>query len=565
MTDRFGQPPTIGVLSTSFGGLYFGQIMAGIAAATASAGGRLLAVQTFEAGTYSRDLSEPPSFRPRVAWDHISAFAVILNGVDQVYLEAVRAAGKPVVVISDTIPGFSCPVVLPDNRTGIEQAVDHLVKHGHSKIAFAGFPVTTDLRERFDTYRDTLLKHGITPDPALFYNTQNNQESGGEDAAEAMIAAGLPSTAVIAGNDLNAVGIMRVLQAAGYELPRDQAVVGFDDVEKGVYLSPSLSSVRQELEVVGATATGLLLRLLDGDDVPDGYYPMPTVFVPRESCGCPSTLTLGDSHLGSHEIRDCESLAARLSRVMIDGGPGIAPATPDPSGDRRLRVAEGAGLICDVLHAAAAGVPGPDDARVRAGLTELQRRSPGSERLVQIMRDVRGYARHLASTLPDDDEPARERVEDALQEIVLALSLTQTRLRDSDNARFEATFNSQHTVSMQLLRSAHEKDPRELAWLDRTPARAAVVGLWADDPSGEPGDRALRIAGRFPADRPGADPGTPAAARRRRNRSGWRRSPRRTSLTSPTSPPTRWSSSPRCGSTPATGGSSPWSGPSSPA
>src|SRR4051794_18904399 len=148
--------------------VYFGRILAGVAEVTSSVGGRLVCVQTFEAGTYSLDLAEPPTFRPRVAWDHISAFAVILNGVDRDYLSAVRQAGKPVVMVSDSMPGFSCPVVLPDNRTGVEAAVDHLVAHGHRRIAWAGFPMLRDMRERYQAYQDALLRNGITPDPALF-------------------------------------------------------------------------------------------------------------------------------------------------------------------------------------------------------------------------------------------------------------------------------------------------------------------------------------------------------------------------------------------------------------
>jgi diguanylate cyclase (GGDEF)-like protein len=493
MADRRVRGLTVGVLSTSFGGLYFGRVMAGIASATAAAGGRLVAVQTSEAGTYSKDLPEPPAFRPPVAWDHVSAFAVILNGVDRGYLEALREAGKPVVMISDTIPGFDCPVVLPDNRTGIEQAVDHLVKHGHSRIAFAGCPVAIDMRERYEAYKDTLRKHGITPDPELFFNTGNNQESGGETAAHAMIASGLPSTAVIMGNDLNAVGLMRVLRAAGYELPRDQAVVGFDDSEKDVYLSPSLASVRQLLESVGATAVELLLRTLRGEDVRAGVHLLPTEFIARESCGCPSTLTLGDTRAAPVEIRNRDELFSKMIAALEEGA-----TQPSPAAVRCL--GEAVDLIADTLGAAVAGLPSPNSRRLRAMLGQIHCQCPGPENLVHVLRCVRGYARHLVGSLAQGETEARVRVEDAVQEIVLALSLTQARARDSDNTHFEATFNSQHTVSMRLLRSAHEQDPRRLDWLERTPARAASLGLWVPDPGGTRSEAMLHLAGSYRAD-----------------------------------------------------------------
>jgi DNA-binding LacI/PurR family transcriptional regulator len=208
--------PTIGVLSTAFGGDYFGSLLGGIKEVVQAEGGRIIAIQTLDAGTADIDLAAPPRVRYPVAWDHISACVVILNAADKDYLAAIRAAGKPVVMISDDVPGFSCPVVLPHNGIGVREAIGHLVEHGHRHIAFAGYPVVQDFRERYEAYRDALVEFGIEPEPGLFFDTGSSQETGGELAARAMIAAGMPSTAVLTGNDLNAIGLMRTLTAAGY-------------------------------------------------------------------------------------------------------------------------------------------------------------------------------------------------------------------------------------------------------------------------------------------------------------------------------------------------------------
>jgi diguanylate cyclase (GGDEF)-like protein len=492
--------PTIGVLSTSFGGAYFGKILAGIAAVTSSVGGRLACVQTFEAGTYSLDLAEPPPFRPRVAWDHISAFAVILNGVDRDYLSAVRAAGKPVVMVSDSMPNFSCPVVLPDNRSGVEAAVDHLVAHGHRRIAWAGFPMLRDMIERYQAYQDALRKHGIEPDPALFYNTGNNQQHGGAAAAEAMIAAGMPSTAVITGNDYQAIGLVRTLRAAGYELPRDQAVVGFDDIESILYLTPSLASVRQPIDQIGRTAAELLVRQLAGEPVPDEVVYLPTEFVGRESCGCPSTLALGPvdrvtlrGPVAAPAVAagdGTDVLGAELAGVL-----GLGPAdAARPDGPLAAAVE----VIRTTVEAALAGEAQPSMQRLYAGLSGLYRLDPQTESLVETMRCVRRYGRGLiAAQVATDDHERRERVEDSLQEILLALTLAQTRATYDDAAHFELTFGAQHAVSMSLLRGSHEEDPRHLEWLAKTSARAAFLGLWVGDPSDDDGQARLAVAGSF--------------------------------------------------------------------
>ena len=120
----------------------------------------------------------------------------------------------------------------------------------------------------------------------LLFEATDNVERGGAEAGEAMLAAGLPSTAVVAGTDYNAIGVMGVLKAAGLVLPRDQAIVGFDDTEAGALTTPALSSVRQDFNAIGAKAAQLVLELASRQEVPALHYRVPTRYVVRSSCGC---------------------------------------------------------------------------------------------------------------------------------------------------------------------------------------------------------------------------------------------------------------------------------------
>ncbi|MEJ3744662.1 EAL domain-containing protein [Actinomycetes bacterium KLBMP 9797] len=285
---------TLGVLSPYLGGWYFGGLLHGIAEAAADARAGVVAVQTLEAGTGNIEVTEAPELRYPIAWQHVAGFVVIINAVQPRYLAALRAAGKPIVIISHEVPSVDCPVVLPDNRSGVREAVAHLVGHGHRRIAFAGYLGAKDIRQRYEAYRAALLAHDITPDPSLFFAAGDNQESGGEHAARAMITAahnlaatGLPSTAVITGTDANAVGLMGVLTNAGYRIPEDQAVVGFDDLRAASYTLPRLTTVHQPIHEIGQTAATTLLATLRGEPVPPGRTQLPTTLVIRESCGCP--------------------------------------------------------------------------------------------------------------------------------------------------------------------------------------------------------------------------------------------------------------------------------------
>ncbi|NLT56793.1 MAG: EAL domain-containing protein [Actinomycetales bacterium] len=489
--------PTIGVLSTFFGGSYFGGVLDGIAHAVAAVDGRIIGIQTLDAGTFAVDLGSPPPFRHRVAWEHVSGFVVLLNAVDREYLTTARESGRPIVMISDNLSGFDCPLVMPDNRSGIREAVDHLVEHGHRRIAFAGYPVQKDISDRYAAYQASLLANGISPDPALFFDTGNNQQSGGELAGRAMLAAGLPSTAVITGNDLNAIGLLRVLTDAGCEVPRDQAVIGFDDSDLAAFVTPSLSSVRQPLDEIGGRAVDLLLRQLDGEEVASGPHCAETVLVTRESCGCAEmSLTAPAAPRSSVESR--ASLLARLSRILEPERSGIET-------DRHLaRLAAGAHAVDNAITAALDGGPAPDVARLRRDLEPLSRLLGHPERLVMTLRSVRELARSRAtartgSGTAADDLAMVHRVEDCLQQITLTLSRAQTLHQFDSGTSFFSTLSTQYAVSMDLLRS-HERDPRSLTWLRRTGARAGCLGLW---PSQHPDASAvLDIVGSFDRETP---------------------------------------------------------------
>ncbi|MFG1606035.1 diguanylate cyclase domain-containing protein [Actinoplanes sp. NPDC049265] len=283
MTER-----TFAILSPFVGGDYYGAIIAGVNAAAAARGDSVIAIQTLDPGSHSADHSGLPDFHRPVAWDHVSGLIILPGAVDSEYALTAGRAGKPVVLIGHEIDG-DCSSVVADNRSGVREAVTHLITHGHERIAFAGNLNHFDVRERHEGYREALLAHGIIPGADLLFDLPDNHETGGEDVAGWLIRAGMPATAIALGTDRNAIGVDRRLRAAGYELPRDLAVIGFDDIPDGMYLHPSLSTVRQPLDQVGAAAHALARDLADDPALSRRQVRgVPTVFVRRDSCGCPS-------------------------------------------------------------------------------------------------------------------------------------------------------------------------------------------------------------------------------------------------------------------------------------
>jgi diguanylate cyclase (GGDEF)-like protein len=274
-------------LSPFVGGDYYGAIIAGANEAAVAGGDRLVAVQTLDPGAHSADRSGVPDFRRPVAWHHLAGLIVLPGAVDTDYAREACRAGLPVVFVGQDATSIGASAVLADNRGGVRDAVAHLIAHGHERIAFAGHFGHFDVRERREGYREGLRIHGLIPSDDLQLDAGDNHESGGEAVADALMRAGTQATAVVLGTDRNAIGLIHRMQAAGFDVPGDIAVVGFDDIADAAYFQPSLSTVRQPPNLVGATGYALVRDLATGSGLAPQTRQVPTSYVQRGSCGCP--------------------------------------------------------------------------------------------------------------------------------------------------------------------------------------------------------------------------------------------------------------------------------------
>ena len=279
----------VGVLSPFVGGDYYGAVIAGVHRAARQAGDRLIALQTLDPGSHGADYSGVPDYRHPIARAHVAGVVVLPGAIDADQVRAFQRAGTPVVLLSHDLPGVDAAKVGPDNASGVRQAVEHLAAQGHDRIAFGGNLAVRDVQERHAGYLRTLAALGLEALPELLFRAPDNHETGGVAVAAAMIRAGLPASAVVMGTDRNAIGLMGHLAAAGYRVPDDLAVIGFDDITDARYTIPSLSSVSQPLDLLGAAAYEALQDAWAAvRSVGDGGRRLvPTRFVRRDSCGCP--------------------------------------------------------------------------------------------------------------------------------------------------------------------------------------------------------------------------------------------------------------------------------------
>jgi len=501
--------PRIGVLSPLVAGSYTSNLIAGVTAATRASDTRVIAIQTLDLdfGAHQEQLSASvprgspdgeylgwplgsealvPHFTVRAAWEQVAGFLVVVNAVEPWYLHALRDAGKPVVMLSHAVEGFPCPVVRADNRDGIVQAVSHLVAHGHRRIAFAGSLAQSDITERLAAYREALASQGLEAGDDLVFEATDNLAGGGAVAARKMLAAGMPSTAVVAATDYNALGIMRVLREAGMVLPRDQAIIGFDDVPAAASSQPTLSTVHQSFEENGRVAATLLLEMVQGHEVSPDWHLVPTALVPRESCGCTAATAIHDNEdpdqAPARPAAEC--LLRRLERRLSEG---TAP-TPEQTAALERAV----DVIVSRLGPAS-GDPVPD------GLSEaaatLYSVSPRWTTISAVVACLRQYQRDLGKPLSRGQSAAR--FQRGITEMAIELSRCVTQGESNARAVLHDTMTLDHELSVSLL-SGTAGDPKALSWLSHTTARAGCLGLWSTDPAASGGARGqLDIAGSY--------------------------------------------------------------------
>lgn len=207
-----------------------------------------------------------------------------LNEAQQRYVDDLLAIGFPLVFTTPEGPGT---VVKVDNTSGIRQAFTHLLDHGHRRIAFIAGNANRrgDSGERLRAYLEALHDAGLPCDERLIAFGEHRRE-GGKAAMRQILASGASFTALIASNDLSCLGAIEVLQAHGYRIPEEIAVIGFDDILDARALSPSLTTVRHPTFSLGYQAAITLLEAIRGLRKEPVQRVVPTQLILRESCGC---------------------------------------------------------------------------------------------------------------------------------------------------------------------------------------------------------------------------------------------------------------------------------------
>jgi LacI family transcriptional regulator len=268
----------MGIVFPDLSGPYYSEVILGCEGAMVAAGQGL-----FILGTHGRANS------PELVLElmsRVDGLIVMGRTVDDDVVRTLDGGRAPLVLLARP-PLDGIPAVRAENLGPAVELTRHLFEHGHRSLAFIGEPSSSpDAEERWRGFTQAHLDAGIpgpsAPVPAAF------GQAAGCAAAETAIDGG--ASALVCANDELAIGAYAAARARGLRIPQDIAITGWDDIQLARFVSPSLTTVRQPMRALGATAAKLLFERTAGG-APESLVLQSDVVL-RASCGCqPSSET----------------------------------------------------------------------------------------------------------------------------------------------------------------------------------------------------------------------------------------------------------------------------------
>jgi signal transduction histidine kinase/DNA-binding LacI/PurR family transcriptional regulator/DNA-binding NarL/FixJ family response regulator len=478
----------IGVFTSSTAGYYFGAMLAGIHQVARAAGVPLLIIQD-----ELQHLQLPP-----YGAEHVAGWIVLHpTEADTPKLAALVATGVALVAVANPPVGIACSSVIADNRGDTQALVEHLIDHGHRRIACIDHGTDRWNLERHQGYADALHARGIAIDQTLIVDAKQISDTSGagtqsflwrhgEVAARQLIARGMPCTAVISGTDRSALALMHVLQAAGYRIPEDIAVVGFDDIADAQYAQPPLTTARTCFDALGRVAAEHLLAMLRTEqDVYPTRILVPSPMLRRRSCGCAGLAEIRS--WGADAVAAAASWQTDLAEQLVTLV--SYPLAPEP-GTPPEQVWPGVETLVAAVDAV---LQGQDSAAFDAGIEAAWHQAVTITENQELLNAALTLLEDVAEQrLATATAPTRPALTTLFRQLRMELLRARLGYEAAKNLSLTTSSATNQLISLNLL-SSQAGESETLAWLRQTPATWGCLGLRA---GGRPDDpETLTVAG----------------------------------------------------------------------
>ena len=252
---------TIGVIIPKLPHYYFASVLSGIEEEASACGYTVMVAQSNE--EYAREVKICESF-----YDHKVSGVIVSQAKDTQrydHFQKLIDHGIPLVFYDRISTGVNASRVVVDDYMGAMTAVNHMLDTGCRRIAFYGSPMSMEIsKNRYNGYRDALLKRGIKPDERLFRICDNRADAE-EITPELLNMESAPPDAFFAVNDDTAIGILYSAKRMGLRIPEDISICGFTNGDRAIACDPMLTTVEQRGKVVGEEAANIVIDHIEGN------------------------------------------------------------------------------------------------------------------------------------------------------------------------------------------------------------------------------------------------------------------------------------------------------------
>ncbi|HEX6076346.1 MAG TPA: LacI family DNA-binding transcriptional regulator [Micromonosporaceae bacterium] len=268
----------VAIVLPDLAGPYYAQVIAGFESEVVRQGSSVMVLATHgrpAADQMVRDLAT-----------RIDGLVIMDQTIPDLTVEDLAAAGVAVILLARPALG-GLVAVRSESAAAAASLTRHLFSHGRRRLGFLGDPAgSPDVQERWSGFVRAHTSEGLPPPAEPVRCPGFEAEHGYHAALEIFRTAGQPD-GIVCANDEIASGVYRAAAETGRRIPDDVAVTGWDDVNLAAHLSPPLTTVRQQMRQLGATAARLLFDRIEHRSVASEVLDTELVF--RQSCGCHRT------------------------------------------------------------------------------------------------------------------------------------------------------------------------------------------------------------------------------------------------------------------------------------
>jgi DNA-binding LacI/PurR family transcriptional regulator len=277
-TLALGRSDQIGLLVSDIANPFFPELVKAIERAAFQHGFEVVLAET------DYDLERLAKSVRRFLERDVAGVIIMASEVDLSLVDGLARRRVPLVFLDLEVTADRTSTVSVDYARGIDEAVRHLADLGHRDLAYVGGPARlSSADKRVRAFRAATRRY-LGCAPRAIKEGDFRFESGLR-AGQEILALDPRPTAILAANDLMALGVVKACRAAGLSIPRDVSVVGFDDIAFASLADPPLSTVCLPRDAIAQGATAALMRCLEGHDAPAVRELVPTYFVARGSTG----------------------------------------------------------------------------------------------------------------------------------------------------------------------------------------------------------------------------------------------------------------------------------------